>query len=349
MNAWVLHGIDDFRYEQVNEPELKEDEVFVEVKAVGICGSDIPRVYKTGTYSFPLIPGHEFSGVVKKTGALVDESWNGKSVGVFPLIPCRKCIPCQNKKYELCRNYSYIGSRRNGAFSEYVAVPAVNLLELPSGVSFKEAAMLEPMAVAVHAIRRVMPKESDTVIVCGLGTIGMLLLMFLMEMGIKNILAAGNKASQKATVLQLGLNEENYCDSCSENMVDWIMKHTDNAGAAVFFECVGKNETVEQSLKCMAPSGRICMVGNPYSDMVLKKDVYWKILRNQLVVTGSWNSSFTGDKDDDWHYCLKRLEQGKIAPADFISHEYDLKDIDKGFHIMRDKAEDYIKIMAVLE
>jgi L-iditol 2-dehydrogenase len=118
-------------------------------------------------------------------------------------------------------------------------------------------------------------------------------------------------------------------------------------GADIFFECVGKNETVLQAIDLSAPSGRICMVGNPYSDMSLDKNVYWKILRNQLTVTGSWNSSFLHEKKDDWNYVVNQLEQGNIEPEKLISHRYDLEDLEQGLHIMRDKSEDYVKIMAV--
>ena len=95
-----------------------------------------------------------------------------------------------------------------------------------------------------------------------------------------------------------------------------------------------------------APAGKICLVGNPYSDMELDKGTYWKILRNQLTVVGTWNSSFAHDASDDWHYVLNRLEQRKINPSQLISHRYSLEDIAQGFQIMRDKTEDYIKIMA---
>lgn len=337
MKAWVLHGINDFRYEEVEKPIVSEDEVLVEVKAVGICGSDIPRTYKDGAHNMPLIIGHEFAGQVVATG---------KRVGVFPLIPCKKCTPCRNKQYEMCRNYSYLGSRRDGAFAEYVSVPKWNLIELPQNVSFEEAAMLEPMAVAVHAMRRVLPCKQDTVVVCGLGTIGMLLVMFLIDAGIKELLVIGNKESQKQTVLKLGLSEENYCDSKTADVNKWIMEKMKGNGADVFFECVGKNETFSQGVTMTAPVGRICLVGNPYSDMELDKGTYWKILRNQLTVVGTWNSSFTHDENDDWHYVLSRLEQKGICPSQLISHRYSLEDIVQGFQIMRDKTEDYIKIMA---
>ena len=193
MKAWILHGIGDIRLEETVRPKPAEREVLLAVRAVGICGSDIPRIYRTGAYSHPLIPGHEFAGEVVEVGKGVEPSWVGQRVGVFPLIPCGSCGPCQRKLYEMCRCYSYLGSRRNGGFAEYTAVPVQNLLRLPRQASYEEAAMLEPMAVAVHAMRRAGISMSDTVAVCGLGTIGLLLVMFLREAGISNILAIGNK------------------------------------------------------------------------------------------------------------------------------------------------------------
>ncbi|MDE7233112.1 MAG: alcohol dehydrogenase catalytic domain-containing protein, partial [Lachnospiraceae bacterium] len=218
MKAWVLHDVNDIRFEEVNEPQPAADEVLVSVKAAGICGSDIPRIYKTGAHVHPLIPGHEFSGQVVRAGDNVDSAWNGKRVGIFPLIPCGRCATCQKQQYEMCRDYSYLGSRRDGGFAEYVAVPEWNLIELPENVSYEEAAMLEPMAVAVHAMRRVNPNPKDTVVICGLGTIGMFLLMFLLDAGIENIFVVGNKEFQRNTVLKMGLDENNYCDSKKQDV-----------------------------------------------------------------------------------------------------------------------------------
>lgn len=346
MKAWVLHGINDLRFETAEEPVLGENEVLVAVKAAAICGSDIPRIYRTGAYSHPLVPGHEFSGIVEKAGADAVNGWLGKRVGVFPLVPCGVCAPCKKKQYEMCRNYGYLGSRRNGGFAEYVAVPARNLIELPDNISYREAAMLEPMAVAVHAIRRMKPEAGEKIVVCGLGTIGMLLLIFLMEAGCKHVYAIGNKDFQRKMAVNLGLKEENYCDGRLQDAVRWTAAHTEGEGADVFFECVGKNETLVQAVNAAAPGGRICLVGNPYSDMALEKGVYWKILRNQLTVLGTWNSSFTHESGDDWHYVLDRLAQEKVAPAKLVSHTFPLEELEAGLEIMRDKAEDYIKIMA---
>lgn len=349
MKAWVLHGINDIRYETIEKPSLSGNEVLVSVKAAGICGSDIPRIYRTGSYKHPLVPGHEFSGIVVETKSEADKSWLGTRVGVFPLIPCGDCAPCRKEQYEICRNYNYLGSRKNGGFAEYTAVPAGNLIRLPDSVSFEEAAMLEPMAVAVHAMRRIHLTAADTVTVCGLGAIGLLLVMFLREAGIGNIFTIGNKDFQKETMSYLGIDREHYCDSKTQDAGKWIMEHTDGNGTDVYFECVGKNETFAQAVDCAAPLGRICLVGNPYSDMALEKSVYWKILRNQLTVTGTWNSSFTHFENDDWNYALERVAENRIDPARLISHRFMIGELEKGMHIMRDMAQEYIKVMGIID
>lgn len=353
MKAWVLHGIGDLRMEDVTEPAIGKNEVLVHIKAAGICGSDIPRIYKTGAHTHPLIPGHEFSGVAEAVGADADGGWQGQRVGIFPLIPCGNCIPCRKKQYELCRHYSYLGSRTDGGFAEYAAVPAWNLIRLPDSVSFEEAAMLEPMAVAVHAMRRAALSASDTIAVCGLGTIGLLLLMFLMQ-GIqdeqehsKKIFVIGNKDFQRRTVIKMGLPEDCYFDSRNGSVGSFLMERTDGKGVDVFFECIGKNETFAQAADNTAPSGKVVLIGNPYSDMKLEKAQYWKILRNQLSLIGTWNSSFTHETDDDWHYAIDRLSQKLIAPAELITHRLPFESLERGLFIMRDKTEDYVKIMGV--
>ena len=353
MKAWVLHNINDFRYEDAEEPKILDNEVLVSVKAAGICGSDIPRVYENGAHKLPLILGHEFSGEVIKLGKDVKKTWLGKRVGIFPLIPCKECSVCRKFEYEMCRQYSYLGSRRDGGFAEYVAVPEWNLVEFPDAISYEEAAMLEPMAVAVHAMQRITFMQSQKVVVSGLGTIGLLLTMFLIEKfesienGIQNIFVIGNKDFQKEMVTKIGLPDSHYYDGRKEDIKDWLMSHTDGQGADVFFECVGKNETVVQAMKLAAPGGEICMVGNPYTDMMLPKDIYWNILRRQLRITGTWNSSYKGREADDWRYVLQKLQQRKIVPTGLITHRLPVKDLEKGFHIMQNKTEDYNKIMMI--
>lgn len=347
MKAYVLHDINDFRLEEVNKPVLKKGTVLVSVKAAGICGSDIPRIFRTGTYSYPLIPGHEFSGVVTEAGEGVDTSLIGKRVGVFPLIPCGGCRSCQQSQYELCRNYNYLGSRTAGGFSEYVVVPVWNLILLPNTVSFEQAAMLEPMAVAVHAMRRAKLSENCNVVICGLGTIGLLLLMLLLERGVRSVFVIGNKEFQRKKALEIGLSEDCYCDAKARDVEGWLAEKEAKQGIDVFFDCVGRNEVVSQAVRHTAPNGTVVLVGNPASDMNLDRQSYWKILRNQLTLMGTWNSAFTHEETDDWHYVLERLQTGKICPEKLITHRIPFDKLEKGFYVMRDKSEDYVKVMGI--
>ena len=354
MKAWMLNGIGDIRLCEADVPVPAENEVRIKVSACGICGSDIPRIYETGAHRMPLIPGHEFSGVVEGIGKEAPPYWMGKRVSAFPLIPCGKCGPCRTGHPEMCRDYGYIGSRRDGAFAEYVTVPASNLIELPNQVNFEQAAMLEPMAVAVHAMRIAMEngrpiKRDEAVAVCGLGTIGLLLTGFLLDRGYENIYVIGNKDGQRRRTMQLGIPKERFCDSRNTDVPGWLHDRTGD-GADVYFECVGKNECLCYGINAAAPGARVVTVGNPYSDMELKKDTYWKILRNQLNVCGSWNSTFLSgdfseDNPDDWHYVLNRLVDGRIRPEEFITHELLLEGLERGLVIMRDKTEDYGKVM----
>ena len=203
--------------------------------------------------------------------------------------------------------------------------------------------MLEPMAVAVHAMRRLNPNPEETVAVCGLGTIGLLLVMFLLEAGVGNILAVGNKRSQARALVKLGLPEDRLC--LSGDAGRWLEDRTGGRGADAFFECVGKNETVSLAVDAAAPGGRVCLVGNPASGMSLEKGTYWKILRNQLTVSGTWNSGFTGGEEDDWHYVLERLAAGRVHPAELVTHRFPLEQLRCGLEIMRQKKQDYIKIL----
>lgn len=329
-------------------PEPGPGQVLVQVKAAGICGSDIPRIFQTGTYSFPTIPGHEFSGVVAAMGSGVPPEWAGKRVGIFPLIPCRECAPCRQKHYELCRSYSYLGSRTDGGFAEYALAPWESLIELPENVSFEAAAMLEPMAVAVHALRRAQVSPGKTVAVYGQGTIGLLLSMFLREYGIERVLAIGNKAQQRRSALDMGIAEEDFCDTRTQEMGPWLAEKTGGAGVDVFFECIGRNETIGAAIDLTAPMGTAVLVGNPSGDVCLNKAVYWKILRNQLTVRGCWNSSFTQEETDDWHYVLERLAGGRVRPERLITHLLPFERLPQGLEIMRDKSEEYVKVMTKL-
>lgn len=345
MKAWVLRDIGEFHIEEREMKKPAADEVLIRVKSAGICGSDIPRVYRDGAHHMPLVIGHEFAGEVVETGSSVSKQWQGKRTGIFPLIPCFSCGPCKSGQYEMCRGYDYLGSRRDGGFAEYVTVPAWNLLELPDNVTFSQAAMFEPMAVAAHALRRLDPDKEGSVAVFGQGTIGLLLLMLLLAEGFKDICVFGNHDIQRAEAEKLGLPSDRFCDTRQEDPEKWVSKRTDKQGFDACFEAVGTNDNLNRAIALTTPGGRICILGNPASDMLLRRDLYWKILRNQLTLTGTWNSSFKGGRRDDWVYISALLQAERIRPETLITHRLCLKELERGFLIMRDKSEDYTKIM----
>lgn len=334
MKAYVLYGIDDLRYEETQEPDCPEGWAIVQVKAAGICSSDIPRIYTKGTYHFPTIPGHEFAGSVVKVGSVEDEKWIGKSVGVFPLIPCRKCLPCQNKKYEMCENYDYVGSRRNGGFAELVAVPVWNLLPLPPHISYEEGATLEPLAVALHAAKRGNIQSGDMVGVVGTGMIGF---------------AAAQWAKQKGAskVFVIGRNKEkgNLCKSLKD--VEYLIQGDNMPYFDVTIEAVGTSSAIECAIQQTREAGRVVLMGNPAGNITLVQNVYWRLLRKQISLTGTWNSSYHGFEVSDWTEVCKALKDGDMLVRPLISHIFAQEELKDGLELMKRKKEPYCKVMTI--
>ncbi len=342
MKANVLFGVDNLKYVDVNMPKITANQVLLKVKAAGICGSDNARVFTNGTYHFPTIIGHEFSGEIVQAG---DSALIGRRVAVYPLIPCGECDSCKRTSYETCSHYNYLGSRCDGGFAEYVAVPKWNLAFIPDNVSYEEAAMLEPSCVAYHALRRSEFAFGDTVAVFGPGTIGMILCMLAKITGAKQVLLIGRTQEKLDFALNNGI-VENVCNSSKCDVAEWINEVTAGDGVDVSFEGTGGASTMEQCLYVAKPMGRILAMGNPVGDINLKKDAYWKLLRKQLRIIGTWNSSF-GSYPDDWISVITLLEQDKLPLSKLITHRFPLSALMKGLEIMRDKTEYYNKIMIV--
>lgn len=388
MKAYVLEGINQLEYKEIDKPVLKSGEVLVEVQAAGICGSDIPRIFTTGTYHFPTIPGHEFAGKVEKAFDESGAAWIGKRVGVFPLIPCQKCASCQEKSYEMCSNYNYLGSRCDGGFAEYVAVPVWNLIELPENVSYQAAAMLEPAAVALHAVRRLDLTKVNTVVLFGLGTIGIIITQWLRIFGVKTVIATGHSEKHGELMKKTACSDYIYADmkelECKQfiegvqeqgakmncecppsstiklevaskskmNFAQWIggkLEMLDEKqafyGVDAVLDCVASSQSLADAFSCVKPGGQIVVVGNPKGDISLDKNTYWQLLRKQVRLTGTWNSSFTHMENDDWNMVLQECAKGNLRLEELITHKLAFDELQKGLYIMKDKTEYRNKVM----
>ena len=323
-----LYAVGDLRYEARALPVPGSDEVLVRVRACGVCGSDVGRVYKTGTYHFPTVIGHEFAGEVVEDpkGELV-----GARVAVFPLLPCFACESCRAHRYATCENYDYYGSRRDGGMSDYLAVKRWNLLPLPDGVSFAEGAMCEPASVARHAVMRLSPDAGDTLLISGAGPIGILAGKWATSLGVSRI-------------YYLDIDEEKL--AFAERM--GFYRYTPDVTVDCAIEGTGFSSALATLLSAVKPHGRVLLMGNPAGEMTLSQKEYWHVLRKELTLVGTWNSSYAG-REDDWRASLAAMAEGVIDVRPLISHTYPLARVGDALSLMKEKKESYHKVMLVTE
>lgn len=344
MKSLNLHAINDLRYEKVETPKRKIGEVLVKIKASGICGSDIQRVFDKGTYNFPTIIGHEFAGEIVEAE---DEDRNliGKKAAIFPLIPCFKCENCKKEQYAQCSNYNYFGSRCDGGMAEYISVPIFNLVLSQDNVSFEELAMTEPCAVARHSIMQSKIKEGETIAIFGAGPIGIMLAKWAEIFGASKIILTDIDEKKVQFAREQGFIALN---STNVDPVEEIKKMTCENGVDVAIEGAGLSITLSQAIQSAANFGRVVGMGNPIKDINLPQKVYWDIMRKQLSLFGTWNSGYS-TTENDWKESIKMMENGKMNVNPLISHKFDMKDYKKAFKIMRERKEFANKVMFVVE
>jgi len=343
MKAWVLEGIGDLRLANVPKPEPARGEVLLKVEACGVCGSDIPRIYEKGTYRFPTIPGHEFAGTVEAVGEGADPSLIGRQAAVFPLLPCRSCPSCEIGAYATCAAYDYKGSRSDGAFAEYVCVPAWNLILAPDGLSAEELAMAEPAAVAVHALRRGGLDIGDAVLISGAGPIGLMLAQWANAWGASRVLLADVDDRKLAFA-----NENGFAHTVNPTQTDlhaWIAERTEGKGVDLAVEGAGHPSSWENCLRAARPGGRVVLMGNPSGPMGLSQNGYWEMLRKQLTVVGTWNSDYAAFPKNEWKLALQAMADGKIGVKPLITHPVSLGQLGGAIEMMRDRAAFYNKVM----
>ncbi len=345
MEAAVLHAPGDLRIERVPIPEIGKSEALVRVKAVGICGSDPDRIMRKGTYSFPMIPGHEFCGIVEKLGGGESvANWSkGQRVVVSPLMPCFRCESCQRGHFGQCDSYSYIGSRTDGAFAEFVKVPIRNLIALPDGVPFLEGAVVEPAAVVLHGIRRAGIQSGDSVAVLGCGTLGLLALQFARILGAKEVIAVD--IDEKKLSLALGLGADETVDASQFEPVETIQRLTGGKGPCVCIETAGVSETQEQCLRITSKQGRVLYLGTAHREVLLPPETFERILRCELTLYGSWNSFSAPFPGNEWTDTIEYVEHGKLKMAPLITHSLPLA---KAPQIFKELSEGKLSSVKVL-
>lgn len=347
MNAAVLHAPADLRYEQVEVPSYKVDEVLVRVRAAGVCGSDLGRVMKTGTYSFPTIPGHEFCGEVAEVGEGVKDFKVGDRVAVAPILPCGTCEFCETGDYGLCDNYNYLGSRTHGGYAEYTVAPSRNLIRLPDEMSFAEGAMVEPAAVTLHGMMRVGINVGDTVAVLGCGTIGLFAIQFAKIMGATKVIAT-DVAPDKLELAKL-LGADVCINSAAVDAVEKIKQLTNGKGVQVAVETAGVVQTQEQCLRITKKKGRVLYLGTAHRDVVLPPKSFECIVRNELSLVGSWNSYSAPFPGVEWQATIDYVKSGALKLQPLITHFFDLSEAPRVFVDLVDRKYPFTKVIYVIK
>ena len=345
MEALVLHGVGDLRLEQIRVPHLGEGEVRVRIGFCGVCGSDIPRIFVKGTYSFPTVCGHEFAGVVDACGPGVEDFTPGDPVVVFPLLWCGTCPACEHGKYVQCHDYDYLGSRSDGAFAEFVIAPKENLIPVPQGVTLEEASMTEPAAVALHALRRVQTSLVGTVVaIFGVGPIGLMVAQWARIMGATEVLLFDIVAEKLELAKRLGFDP--VFNSAIEAPIEVVNARTDERGVHVCIEAAGVPATYRDALGSVGGGGSVVLLGNPAGDVTLPASLISQLMRREVSVFGTWNSDYSAaGNDDDWRAVLQAVASGKLTLMPLITHKVPLVDSADMLRKMRDKSEFYAKVL----
>ena len=324
MKALVLTRDKLLEYKEVPDPPRPGPEwALIQVAYCGICASDLHRGFEGGAYHYPLIMGHEFSGTVleaaqggiePRTGRLAP----GAPVAVFPLIPCRRCLPCQTGDYAQCLNYDYLGSRRDGAFAPLVWAPETNLLPVPQGVSLRDAATTEPCAVALHGVSKLTIRPGDCGAVFGGGPIGLMAAQWMRLRGCEPVLVVDIDRAKLDIARRMGFTA---VDPAAGDPAEQIRELSGGDGADRVVEAIGLPVTFLQALQCAARFAEVVFLGNIRGTFQVGEKDFSSILRRELVIRGTWNSRVMPEGRNDWTTVLSHLrEGGNIDVASLISH-----------------------------
>lgn len=321
MKAMLLTEYKHLEVTEMPEPEIGDNDVLVEVRACGICGSDIHGYDgSSGRRIPPLIMGHEAAGVITKLGPLVEGFAIGDRVTFDSTVSCGNCKFCRSGNINLCDNRTVLGVscgeyRRHGAFAQYVSVPQNILYRIPEGLPFEHAAMIEAVSIAVHAANRTPITLGGTAVVVGSGMIGLLVIQAIRLAGAAKVIAVDLDEGRLALAKELGADVT--LNPKQVNVSDEVKKLTGGQGADASIEVVGATVTIETAIQATRKGGAITLVGNlaPKVEVPLQA-----IVTRELTLYGSCASN------GEYPQCIDLLERGAIKVEPLITAKASLEE-----------------------
>jgi len=310
MKAAVVVANENIKYMDIEEPQVTEGMVKVKVAVSGICGSDIPRVLHNGVHFYPIVLGHEFSGEVVEIGKGVKTVKVGDRVTGAPLVPCMVCDDCQRGNYALCKNYSFIGSRRNGSNADYVVIPERNAVVLDSSISFEQGAMFEPSTVALHGLRQNDYRSGGVVAILGAGTIGIFTFQWAKLLGARKVIVFDISDERLALAEKLGA--DGTVNTMKDDFIEEAMALTDGQGYNYIYETAGATATMKYAFKLAASKSNVCFIGTPHVDLCFQPADWERMNRKEFRLTGSWMSYSAPFPGEEWLMTAEYYASGKL-------------------------------------
>lgn len=338
MKALEVRGAEDMVLSDLPRPEAGPGEVLVRVAYCGICGSDFPRYFDGAVHSTPQTLGHEFSGTIVATGDGVTERSTGQRVAVAPLMPCAACAACEAGRPALCNQYGFVGSRQQGALADYVAVPARNTVPIPDALSLRDAALVEPLTVAIHGVDRASLDPDVPALVFGAGVIGLLTVMVLQHRGVAEVVAVDVHDDKLDLARRFGATA-----TVRAEYLDEYLATSPRPGLVI--ETAGTPVTQEQSVRICADAGQVVFVGTAHRDVTFPAKSFERLLRGELRVTGSWMSYSAPFPGTEWQSAVELLASAAVPVAELVSREYDLTDASLPFEEVKQSGGRLLKVL----
>lgn len=319
----------EYAIKQVDMPKPKEGEVLIKVKAVGICGTDGPILKGVRPVPLPLIPGHEFAGDVVEVGNGVKDFKVGDRVTPAIVIGCGHCYYCRKGLETLCDDILETGIHVDGAFAEYVTVPAKVVHKLPDEMTYEEAASIDPIASAYRPVKKANIGSEDIVLIYGPGPIGLYTVQLAKAEGAKKIIVVGTKNNAERLKLAEELGADHTIMLGTVDLVEKIKELTNGRLADIVIECTGKVDVFDMSIDTVRKHGQIILVGIFHEPASSNID---QIVRKEIIVKGSICYTY-----DEYKECMDLVNSGRVKVDPIISHTFDLKDIEKAIEVIDQK------------